>query len=288
MGEPGTGKTLFAEQLVFHNAGDDRPILYLTTLSEPLAKVVKYLQQFAFFDPARLGTSVIYDEVGTDLARDGIDALVPKVREQIKAHGPKIIVIDSFKALHDIAPSLAEMRRVTHDLAGLLTAYDTTAFLVGEYGESQVATLPEFVIADGIVELLRHSSGLRDERFFRVRKLRGSDYRQGLHALELPIPACSVYRRLVAPRQPPLYPLLEERISTGVKGLDAMISGGVWRGSTTLLGGPTGSGKTTMGTPFLREGLARGRALPLRAPGGESRRSSRASSPASASTPSRP
>ena len=56
MGHPGSGKTIFAEQLIFHNAGDDRPILYFTTLSEPLAKVVRYLQDFRFFDEAKLGT----------------------------------------------------------------------------------------------------------------------------------------------------------------------------------------------------------------------------------------
>ena len=56
MGHPGSGKTIFAEQLIFHNAGDDRPILYLTTLSEPLAKVVRYLQEFHFFDESKLGT----------------------------------------------------------------------------------------------------------------------------------------------------------------------------------------------------------------------------------------
>src|SRR5881275_722441 len=91
MGEPGTGKTLFAQQLVFHNAGGDRPILYVTTLSEPLAKVMKYLQTFEFFDESRIGTSVIYDEAGTELAERGIGALVPKVKEWIRAHGPKII-----------------------------------------------------------------------------------------------------------------------------------------------------------------------------------------------------
>src|SRR3954468_8490325 len=112
MGEPGTGKTLFAQQLVFHNAGDDRPILYITTLSEPLAKVVKYLQTFEFFDESRIGTSVIYDEAGTELAEKGIGELVPKVREWIREHGPRIIVIDSFKALHDLSTSISEMRRV--------------------------------------------------------------------------------------------------------------------------------------------------------------------------------
>jgi circadian clock protein KaiC len=114
---------------------------------------------------------------------------VPKVKERIKALSPKIIVIDSFKALHDISPSLAAMRRVVHDLAGLLTAYDTTAFLIGEYAQEQMATHPEFVVADGIVELLRHESGMRDDRYFRVRKLRGERYREGLHALRLTVAA---------------------------------------------------------------------------------------------------
>ena len=49
MGQPGTGKTIFAEQMAFHNADDQRPILYLATLSEPIAKLIKYLQRFEFF-----------------------------------------------------------------------------------------------------------------------------------------------------------------------------------------------------------------------------------------------
>ncbi|HSK20673.1 MAG TPA: ATPase domain-containing protein [Longimicrobiales bacterium] len=258
MGEPGTGKTLFAQQLVFHNAGGDRPILYLTTLSEPLAKVVKYLQGFDFFDEAKLGTDVIYDEVGNELAEEGIGALVRKVKERIKALKPKIIVIDSFKALHDISPSIAEMRRVVHDLAGLLTAYETTTFLVGEYSQEQMAVLPEFVVADGIVELLRHESGMRDDRFFRVRKLRGSSYREGRHGLRLTSGGVKIYRRLVTPRTPPDYTIVRERVATGTTGLDEMVGGGLWTGTTTLLGGPTGAGKTTIGLQFVLDGLRRG------------------------------
>jgi circadian clock protein KaiC len=258
MGEPGTGKTLFAQQLVFHNAGGERPILYLTTLSEPLAKVVKYLQGFEFFDEAKLERDVVYDEVGSELAAAGIAALVPKVKERIKTLSPKIIVIDSFKALHDISPSIAEMRRVVHDLAGLLTAYETTTFLVGEYSQEQMAILPEFVVADGIVELLRHEAGMRDDRYFRVRKLRGSAYREGRHALRLTGSGVKIYRRLVTPRVPPDYSVPRARLSTGVAGLDAMIGGGLWQGTTTLLGGPTGAGKTTIGLQFVLEGLRLG------------------------------
>src|SRR5438132_63345 len=67
MGEPGTGKTIFAEQLVFANAGGERPLLYITTLSEPLAKFITYLQGYTFADPGRLGTEVIYEDLGAEL-----------------------------------------------------------------------------------------------------------------------------------------------------------------------------------------------------------------------------
>src|ERR671915_155586 len=99
MGHPGSGKTIFAEQLIFHNASDDRPILYFTTLSEPLAKIVRYLQGFAFFDESKLGTQVIYQDVGPQLAIDGATALIPLLRTAITTLSPKVIVIDSFKAV---------------------------------------------------------------------------------------------------------------------------------------------------------------------------------------------
>src|SRR4030095_3714541 len=105
MGHPGSGKTIFAEQLIFRNASDDRPILYFTTLSEPLAKVVRYLQGFRFFDESKLGSQVIYEDIGPQLAKDGAAALIPLLEKAIKTLSPKVIVIDSFKAVHDLAPS---------------------------------------------------------------------------------------------------------------------------------------------------------------------------------------
>ena len=96
MGHPGSGKTIFAEQLIFDNAGEDRPIIYLTTLSEPLAKVVRYLQGFSFFDESKLGSQVVYEDIGERLATEGPSALIPVLQEMIKSIAPKIIVIDSF------------------------------------------------------------------------------------------------------------------------------------------------------------------------------------------------
>lgn len=254
MGHPGSGKTIFAEQLIFHNAGDDRPILYFTTLSEPLAKVVRYLQGFQFFDESKVGTQVIYEDVGPQLARDGARALIPLLQHTIKTMAPKIIVIDSFKAVHDLAPSVADRRRMVYEMTALLTAYGTTAFLLGEYTEDDILIYPEFAVADGIVEMSRRRLGNRDERYFRVYKVRGSRYLEGAHAFRITDAGLDIYPRLVSPRMPEGYEPASERISTGVKGLDEMLDGGLWRGTTTLLAGPSGAGKTTIGLQFALEG----------------------------------
>lgn len=259
MGQPGSGKTIFVEQLLFHNAGrDDRPVLYLTTLSEPLTKVVSYLQRFAFYDEAKLGTAVVYEDVGAELGAGGIDVLVPRVRELIRTLSPRLIVIDSFKALHDLEPSTTKMRCMISELAGLLTAYDTTTFLVGEYAEENNSAYPEFAVADSIVELARNPMSTRDERYFRVFKLRGSAYREGYHGMRITDAGVEIYPRLVTPQVPTDYGITLERTASGTRGLDELLGGGLWRGSTTLVAGPTGSGKTTLGVQFALEGVRTG------------------------------
>lgn len=258
MGHPGTGKTIFVEQLIFHNATGDRPILYLTTMSEPLPKVVRYLQQFPFFDENKIGTDVIYEDIGAELAAGGIEALVPRIQESVQSLGPKVIIIDSFKAIHDLAPSVPAMRKMLYELSGLLSAYESTTFLVGEYSEENVAILPEFAVADGIIQFSRKELGARDERYLRVRKLRGSRYREGMHGFRITNHGLDIYPRLVSPEFPKTYTALKDRVSTGVPALDEMLGGGLWRGQSMLLAGPSGGGKTTFGLQFVLEGMRRG------------------------------
>lgn len=259
MGEPGSGKTTMAEEFIFANGDDERrPVLYLTTLSEPLDKVIRYLQQFKFFDAERMGREVRYDSLGADLAVNGVGALLPRLKDAIKTLSPKVIVIDSFKAIHDLAKSTEEMRLMLHEIAGLLSAYNTTVLLVGEYRHDDIATYPEFAVADGIIELARSALGTRDERYLRVFKLRGSSYRPGFHAFDITAAGLQVYPRLVSPAEAASYQRAATRTSSGVPGLDPMLGGGFWTGSATLVAGPTGSGKTTMGIQFIVEGLRRG------------------------------
>jgi circadian clock protein KaiC len=257
MGQPGTGKTVFAEQLLFRNAAPGRPIVYVSTLSEPMSKMVSYVQRFSYFDETKLGTEILYDDIGPLLASDGPAALVPWLSALIKRLSPKLIVIDSFRSIHDLASSLPETRRMVSDLAGLLSAYDVTVLLLGEYTMEDIDRYPEFAVSDSIIQLARQSLGTRDERYLRVLKLRGSSYREGQHAFRITNDGIQLYPRLISPRGATTYVPRLERASTGVPGLDAMLDGGVWAGTTTLVVGPTGSGKTTVAIHFALEGVAR-------------------------------
>jgi len=259
MGEPGTGKTIFVEQMAFHNAhNDDRPILYLTTLSEPLAKVLTYLQSFAFYDEEKVGVSVVYHDIGHELATNGIATLKNILTEFIHSIGPKIIIIDSFKAIHDLSESTASLRKILFELTGLLSSYEATVFLLGEYTQNDSKRYPEFAVADGIVEFLRNSVSSRDERFVRVLKLRGKGYLEGLHGFALTDFGLRIYPRLVSPSLPEHYVLTGKRVATGINGLDSLVGGGLLEGTTTLVAGPTGSGKTTAALQFALEGVNRG------------------------------
>jgi circadian clock protein KaiC len=255
MGAPGTGKTILAEQLVFANATTDSPALYLTTLSEPLDKFIQHGQTYGFFDSARVGETVFYEDLGMMVRERGIGALAEIATELLTQLKPRLIVIDSFKALNELIETPQERRTILFDLASVLTAYLCTTFLIGEYSNEMMTDLPEFAIADSILLLLKHATGVREQRFLRVEKLRGSGSIQGMHAFNISQDGIELFPRLLTPKVSPVYTANLERVNTGVAGLDDMIEKGFWRGSTTLVAGPTGSGKTIIGLHFIREGV---------------------------------
>jgi circadian clock protein KaiC len=257
MGTPGIGKTILAEQVAFAHRGD-RPTLYLTTVSEPLAKVIGYLQEYSFADTADIGTRVIYESLADAL--DEPESVEDRVADLIKQHRPALIIIDSFKAMADLVPERRHWRRLLYGLAGLLTAYDATSFLVGEYSATMMSDLPEFAVADGILELSRSHAGTRDDRYLRVIKLRGSNFLDGYHYFRVKRSGLEVFVRLVTPPVPSGYLTSPDRLTSGVSGLDEMIESGWLRGTSTIVAGPSGAGKTAVGLHFLREGVARGEA----------------------------
>lgn len=258
MGAPGTGKTIMAEELAFCNATEERPALYLTTLSEPLEKFIFHGQSYNFFDSSRVGKSVIYEDLGISVRDAGVAKLAEIVADLIVRYKPAFLFIDSFKGLNELMETAHERRTVIYDLASVLTAYDCTSFLIGEYSDAMTTDLPEFAIADVVLNLMKHSTNVREQRFLRVEKLRGSASSPGLHAFSISENGIEMYPRLLSPRVAPTYEPKVERVNSGIVGLDDMIEQGFWRGSTTLVAGPSGAGKTIMALHFIREGALRG------------------------------
>lgn len=261
VGPPGTGKTIFAERMAFATAArpedDDRSILYLTTLSEPMAKFITFLQAYAFADIALLGTKVIYESIAEDVTRSP-SAVAPRVVDLLRQHRPRLVIIDSIKAIGDLMPDLPTWRKVLYELAGVLTAYDTTTFWVGEYTSEMIPTRPEFAVADGIIELDRQRVGSSDSRTVRVIKLRGSSFFPGNHPFRITPSGIDVFPRMVTPDVAPSYTPTPERVRSGIIGLDDMIRTGWLRGTSTIVAGPSGAGKTVLGLHFLRAGVQDG------------------------------
>jgi circadian clock protein KaiC len=258
IGLPGSGKTILAEQFLFHNASPERPGVYLSTVSEPLEKILRYGQSLAFFDPETIGTSVFFEDLGQTLNDGGLDEVLTHLRALITEHRPGMIAIDSFKALSAYAASPQAFRHFLHELAGVLTALATTAFWVGEYGRDEIATAPEFAVADGILSLTTRREAERAIRHLEVLKLRGTGFMSGEHTYRIAHDGLHVFPRLAESVHAATYELDTERISSGIPAIDQMLADGYWPGASTMVAGPSGSGKTLMGLHFIFNGAAAG------------------------------
>jgi circadian clock protein KaiC len=257
MGLPGTGKTIVAQQYVFHNASPERPAVYFATVSEPLEKIVRFAQTLDFFDESTIGTSVFYEDLGTVLSSEGLAGVGRVIAAVLRERRPGLVVVDSFKALHAFEDGPGDFRQFLHELAGRLTAYPAASLWLGEYEQADVGTMPEFAVADAILDLATEQLGQRELRFLQVRKLRGSGFRSGRHAYRLSSAGVHVFPRLADLADETAYALGDVRVSSGIPALDDLLADGYWPGASTLIGGPSGSGKTLMGLHFIFNG-ARG------------------------------
>jgi circadian clock protein KaiC len=258
IGTPGSGKTILSQQYIFHNATPDRPALYLSTVSEPFDKIIRYGQLLSFFEPTAVGRVVIYEDLGGVLGEEGLAGVLRTFDALMKEYRPGLVVIDSFKALHPFAAGDGEFRRFLHNLAGRLTAVAASAFWVGEYHADQAQEAPEFAVADAIIALAVKRTAEQETRVLRVLKLRGSGYATGEHTYRITADGLDVFPRLADELDPSVYPLAAGRISTGVAALDELLADGYWQGASTLVCGPSGVGKTLMGLHFIFSGAALG------------------------------
>ncbi len=258
IGHPGTGKTILAEQYLFHNAREDKRGIYLSTVSEPFDKLLRYGQSLTFFDADAIGTSIFYDDLGEVVTRDGLPGVIDQMDELLKKQQPSFVVIDSFKALRPFASDEAEFRRFLHDLACRLSAVAASSFWIGEYDRDQAAEAPEFAVADSIIALHATRTAERELRALQILKLRGSGFHTGEHAYRISSSGLDVFPRLADSLDTTSYALESQRVSTGIPALDETLADGYWPGAVTLIAGPTGAGKTLMALHFLFHGADNG------------------------------
>ncbi len=259
IGPPGSGKTILAEQYLFHNATEERPGLFLSTVSEPFDKVLRYGESLTFFDPDAIGSRVFYDDLGAALVNRGIEGLVDQIDGLLKEYRPGLIVIDSFKAIGAFAGDEGQYRRFLHDVAGRLTAVAANTFWIGEYQRRAATEAAEFAVADAIVAMDTKRSAERETRVLQVLKLRGSGFLSGEHAYRVTASGISVFPRLADVQDPAAYTFRTGRDSTGIAALDEALGDGYWEGSSTLVAGPTGVGKTLMGLHYAFSAARDGR-----------------------------
>jgi circadian clock protein KaiC len=260
-GAPGAGKTTLAQQIMFALSGPDCGALYFTVVGEPPLKMLRYQQQFSFFDMARVNDSVRYANLSQDVIGSGLEKLLARIIKEVEATSPRIVIVDSFRTVAHAAgrrDDSLDMQHFVQELAIQLTSWEATTFLVGEYHPSEAEQNPVFTVADGLIWLAQSLDRNSMVRKIQVMKMRGQAPVPGLHTFRITGDGVQVFPRVivepeaarvtVATRKP------RKRLSVGVKGLDEMLEGGIPTGYSVLVAGPSGSGKSMLATQFIREG----------------------------------
>ncbi|HEX9105740.1 MAG TPA: ATPase domain-containing protein [Longimicrobiales bacterium] len=261
-GEPGTGKTTLAQQILFANATPERPALYFTVLGEPTLKMLRYQQQFSFFDVDAVGQAIRFVNL-SDLALDqDLQKVLERIVQEVEQAQPSLVVVDSFRTVLRAAvggpAAEPNLQSFLQRLAIQLTNRQVTSFLVGEYSEGEVHDNPIFTVADGILWMFQKADGNASVRKLQAVKMRGRASIPGLHPFRISGDGIRVFPRIGEVPVRPDARRSSERLSTGIPALDEMMGGGIPAGDAVLVAGPAGSGKTLVGMQFMIDGLQRG------------------------------
>jgi circadian clock protein KaiC len=262
-GTPGAGKTTLAHQIIFNNATPENPALIFQTLSEPTAKTLRYLGQFSFYDPIKLEDgSITFIDLGEILRAKGLEQAISLLMTHIKRITPKYVVIDSFKVFEDLAKDREELRKFTYEVSVNLMAWECTGFFLGEFSAENIETNPLFSIIDGIVSLrIRQESG-EHQRFIQVVKMRGTDHSRDEHAFAINNSGVEIYATRVTIQRRPFSDKMDKgqgpyRTKLGILDLDKLLGQGMPSGSTFLVSGVAGTGKTLLLLEFIYKGATK-------------------------------
>jgi circadian clock protein KaiC len=250
-GKPGAGKTIVANQIGFHHAAQGGRVVYVTLLAETHERILFNLEPLTFFDAARVPEQVAYVSAYSIMEETGFKGLAEFLRREARARKATLLVVDGLTAFGGIGTTGQDFKKFIHELQILDNLLGCTTLLLAS--ESSEVALSEQTMVDGVIELTERRIARHAERELEVTKFRGSSYLRGGHAFAITDAGIAVYPRLEALLR---NPQAEDnggsaRVSTGMATLDRALDGGLRRGSTAVVFGPTGVGKTTLGLHFL-------------------------------------
>lgn len=249
-GQPGAGKTILSNQFCFHRAAQGEKVLYLTLLAESHSRLMQHLSGMSFYDESQVPSSVFYVSGFDDLQSDGLQGILKLLNSESMRLKATTIVIDGLFVLEESVASEREFRQFINYLSNLANLLGCTILLLTN--SRRGPTSPEYTMVDGWIEIGMMTLDYRSYRYLQVHKFRGSGFVLGRHMALIGNDGMRVLPRLetvtgLAPNngsdEPPL--------STGVAELDTMLHGGLPHGSSSLVLGPTGIGKTTLGLQFV-------------------------------------
>jgi circadian clock protein KaiC len=259
-GTPGCGKTTMAHQIAFANATVKKPALFFTVLGEPALKMLRYQQQYSFFDESKLGKAIRFINLADVVMEKDLNAVFDEITKQVIAINPGIVVVDSFRTVMRKATtgvSEMEMQAFIQRLAQFLTSWEATTFLVGEYDPAEIRDNPVFTIADGLFWLSQRTERNSVVRKLQIVKVRGQASVPGLHTIRISDGGLQAFSRTLGVLHD-RKPARRQRLSMGISELDKMMGGGVFEGDSLLVAGPSGTGKSALATQFIAAGLRNG------------------------------
>ena len=258
-GPPGCGKTTLVHQMMFALATPERPAVYFTVLGEPPLKMLRYQQQFSFFDSSKVNDSIRFINLSEEAVAGDLSVVLDKITEHVQTYNPALVFVDSFRSVvlasQDNGQPHSDLQMFVQQLGMLMTSWQATTFLIGEYF-SETDANPIFTVADGLLWLRQSVQRNSMVRKLEILKMRGQPTLPGLHTFRINQHGLQVFPpagRDQLPAQPD-DAAPGGRLSIGVPVLDAMLGGGIPRGYSMLVAGPSGSGKSILAAAFLAEG----------------------------------